>query len=144
MGQGQKEVQIELHTEIEDEGQKETVTESHQGNYYMKDGKAVLLYTDKQNEVGEIKNFITVQPDKMSVKRSGAVSMQQIFVEDRQTECAYQHPYGRFLMEINTKKLEVDLMADTDKYGKVRIEYDMLFQGSNRHYTLTMEFMEVQ
>lgn len=138
----QKQVNIYLHTEIDDDGDKETVSERHTGTYFKKGDKAVLLYTDQQNEIGEIKNLITIQPEKLSVKRSGAISMQQIFLVGKQTECMYQHPYGRFLMEIKTTAL--DMTAVTEKSGKIVVEYDMLFQGTNRHYKLTMDFKEVQ
>src|SRR5699024_12782886 len=91
-------------TEIDDDGEKESISERHEGTYFKKEDKAVLLYTDQQNEIGEIKNFITVQPDKLSVKRSGAISMQQIFHVGRQTECMYKHPYGR--SEEHTSELQ--------------------------------------
>lgn len=137
----QKKVIIHLHTEIDDAGEKEFISERHEGTYFKKEDKAVLLYTDRQNEMGEIKNFITVQPDKLSVKRSGVISMQQIFHVGRQTECMYKHPYGSFLMEIKTISLETASITDTS--GEIVAVYDMLFQNTTRRYTLTIDFEEV-
>ena len=75
-----KNIMIKLHTVINDQGEQETLAEEHTGEYYEKNNTKVLLYTDQKNQIGPVKNFITIQKNKVTIKRSGAVSMQQKFL----------------------------------------------------------------
>src|SRR5699024_12258881 len=66
----QKKVIIHLHTEIDDAGKKEFISERHEGPYFKKKNKAVFLNKIRQNEKGEIKNSITFKITNIPEKRT--------------------------------------------------------------------------
>lgn len=135
-------VYIQLDTKIEEQGQQtDSITQGYRGIAYRKGKLDVLLFTDEQNEFGSIRNFITIQKDKMAVKRSGAVSMQQIFLVGQKTECMYHHPYGRFLFEIVTERIDV-AYSEGHTLSEVMVKYKMLTHDVVSNYTLTLAIME--
>src|SRR5699024_9155528 len=107
-----KDVSIKLHTIIDDQGEKEMSIIQQKGLYYRKGELEVLTFTDKVEGIGEIRNHITITPDKVTVKRSGAVSMNQQFVEGKKSECLYRHPYGMFHMELYTEHISSEYCPD--------------------------------
>lgn len=133
-----KDIYIELRTVIDDGGEKELSIVKQQGKYYKKNKLEVITYTD-QTDIGEIKNLITIQANKVNLNRSGNVRMNQQFILGKKTECLYKHPYGTFHIEINTSTIMHKALQEKDE-GKVIIEYDAKINGQQareHHLTLT-------
>lgn len=140
MGLIKKDVQIELRTVIEDEGHKEMSIVKQTGKYTATEDREVLVFKE-QTEVGDIRNFITLQDGKFTLKRSGAVSMNQRLILNQETVCIYRHPYGNILMDAKTLSMDYERLK-RDKPGVMQIMYELTLnddQTRMHHLTLTYE-----
>lgn len=137
-----KQVAISLRTMIDDEGEKEMSVVKQQGTYYQKDELEVITFTEQHADTGEVRNVISIHPDMVTVKRSGVISMNQKFKEQKKSECLYRHPYGRLHLELYTKKIKTKPMIK-GQGGEVYVEYDAYIDGqSPRHHYLTLTYVE--
>jgi|SRR5690625_1891463 len=135
-----KNVTIEIRTVIDDEGEKELTISKQRGNYIKKGKTEVISFIEKVKDFGSVKSLITIQPDKINLKRSGIITMNQQFVEGKTSECLYRHPYGAFRMEIQTESIKREQSGE-DK--KVIIVYNAEFDGGQlRHHHLTLTYTE--
>src|SRR5699024_4456032 len=133
-------VSIKLHTIIDDQGEKEMSVIKQKGLYHRKGQLEVLTFTDKVEDIGEIKNHISITPEKVTVKRSGAVTMNQQFVEGKKSECLYRHPYGMFHMELQTHHISSEYFPDQSN-TEIVIEYNATInqqEPRSHHLTLTI------
>lgn len=121
MTQDKQLVSIQLQTTIDDHQGKEHVTTKQKGEYFQKDGVDILIY-EEQTAHGIIRNFITIRPNRVNIKRSGIISMNQQFHLNQKTETYYEHPYGRFHMETFTGKITNQSMTEYEQ-GKLTIDY---------------------
>lgn len=134
------EVQLKLHTEIQELGEKAVTTVEEAGTFYQKGNTTVLKFTENQEE--EISSLITIQPEKVSVKRTGAVDMHQIFKKKRLTENVYKHAYGTILMETYTDQILYQ-EPENGREGRLFISYTTKLNGEgNRRHRLTLTFKE--
>src|SRR5690625_7870718 len=78
-----KNVTIEIRTVIDDEGEKELTISKQRGNYIKKGKTEVISFIEKVKDFGSVKSLITIQPDKINLKRSGIITMNQQFVEGK-------------------------------------------------------------
>lgn len=137
-----KNVNVELRTVIEDEGDKELVIVKQKGKYYKRNNLEVLTYTEEMDEGEDVENMISIHPDKINIKRSGAISMNQIFVKGRVTESLYQHPHGNIHMNIDTVSISYESIDETGQ-GQVIIAYQAMLNGTEeRNHYLTLTFTE--
>src|SRR5699024_1734868 len=120
-----KNVNVELQTVIEDDGDKELVIVKQKGKYYKRNNLEVLTYTEEINKREYIKNIITNQHDKINIKKSFAISMNQILIKARVTESLYQHPNGNIHMNINTVSISYESIDETGQ-GQVIIAYQAM------------------
>ena len=137
-----KNVNIELRTVIEDDGEKELMIVKQTGKYFRRRNIEVLTYTEKTDGEEDIKNMISIYPDKINIKRTGAISMNQLFLKGRLTESLYRHPYGNIHMEIDTVSMSYESMQETGR-GQAVIAYQAMLNGNKkRNHYLTLTFME--
>lgn len=135
-----KNVAIEIRTVIEDDGEKELTISKQKGNYIKKGQTEVITFVEKTKDFAEVKSLITIHPDKVNLKRSGSITMNQQFVEGSTSECLYRHPYGAFRMEITTESIRRE---EVDEENKIIIVYDIkLDDGQIRHHHLTLTYTE--
>ena len=135
-----KYVAIEIRTVIDDQGEKELTISKQKGSYIKKGEMEVISFIEKTKDFGEVKSLITIQPDKVNLKRSGNITMNQQFVEGQISECLYRHPYGAFRMEIQTESITHE---QKDRDNKVIIVYDLALDGAQtRHHHLTLTYTE--
>lgn len=131
-------VQLELHITIEDDGQIEENTTRQTGSFYQLDNKHVLRFVERLDDGSSVNNLLTIQSDKVSMKRSGTVSMYQQFDENRITENVYQHPYGKLLMETKTESIDYTPPLEHSR-GLLRLDYTVKLNGQEeRQHTLTL------
>lgn len=137
-----KDVKIELRTVIEDDGEKELMIVKQRGKYFKRRDLEVLTYTEKTDGEEDVKNMISIYPDKINIKRTGAISMNQLFLKGKLTECLYKHPYGNIHMEIDTVSMSYEPMEESGR-GQAVIAYRVQLNGARkRNHYLTLTFME--
>lgn len=137
-----KAVSVELRTVIDDQGDKELSIIKQKGDYIKKNNIEVITFEDEVTDIGKIKNLITIQPGKVNIKRTGSISMNQQFLQNRITECLYRHPYGKFHLEVNTLSMNSQPLV-TGGVGQVVIEYEGKLNGEHtRHHHLTLTYLE--
>ncbi|MBM7704094.1 DUF1934 family protein [Metabacillus iocasae] len=134
-----KAVQIRIVTDIRDGHRKETTAMSAKGMYYKKGETIYLAYKEKQ-EVGEIQTIVKVSEQEVSVTRSGAVKMKQVFRKRELSESTYISPFGRMDMKTLAHNIEYKQM---NKKGRLFMTYDLHMQGDYAgNYALTITFKE--
>ncbi|WP_163969467.1 DUF1934 domain-containing protein [Oceanobacillus halotolerans] len=136
-----RKVHIELNTTIEDDGQTEQNTLKEKGYFYQKGNIHVLTYDEKIDEA-VIKTMITIQQDKVSIKRTGMLSMHQQFHKNQLTENVYQHPHGNIHMETYTKTIDYQALTATQT-GQLQLRYHVKLNGQQeRKHELRLWFTE--
>src|SRR5699024_12730336 len=137
-----KKVNVELRTVIEDDGDKELVIVKQKGKYSKRNNLEVLTDTEEMDEGEDVENMISIHADKINIKRSGAISMNQIFIKGRVTESLYQHQHGNIHMNINTDSISYEQIDHTGQ-GQVIIAYQAMLHGTEeRNHYLTLTFTE--
>lgn len=66
------------------------------------------------------KTVIEIGSDYVSLRRTGTLNTDMLFMKDRKTSSSYNTPYGELLIGIMTSKLEIDV---DENGGKVSVEY---------------------
>ncbi|WP_277679675.1 DUF1934 domain-containing protein [Gracilibacillus dipsosauri] len=135
-------VSITMTMEIIDDDNKEITVTEEKGLLMEKNQMTVLTFSE-QNEYNErTDSFITIQPDKVSVKRSGAVSMHQKFTEKQRTENVYRHQFGTMHMETMTEQIQYQQL-EKKRNGKLFISYTTSLNGADpRRHRLTIQFSQ--
>lgn len=135
----EKMIEVELRTVIDRDGEKEMSIVKQTGEYMRKRSIEIITYTEKREDIGDVRNYITIQDDKVTIKRSGAISMNQQFEVGKRSESLYRHPYGSLHFDIRTESLEMNRLAG-DAPGEVIIVYKAVINGieeQGHHLTLT-------
>ncbi|WP_010099501.1 DUF1934 domain-containing protein [Ornithinibacillus scapharcae] len=136
----EKQVRIELHMEIEDDGLKETSTSNQLGNYYQKGNVDVLTFEEKTEDNQTIRSLITIYPEKVNIKRTGYVSMNQQFHSEHVTENVYKHPHGHIHMETYTKSIRYQALEGNEE-GQLYIQYTVKLNGQDeRNHSLRLNY----
>jgi uncharacterized beta-barrel protein YwiB (DUF1934 family) len=135
-------VDIILRTTITDQEETEKNELKHTGYFYRNDSFDVLKFDERLEEGVSVRNLITLQKEKVTIKRSGAVSMNQKFQENKITENVYHHPHGTMHMETFTNSIRYQLLDDANE-GRLKIIYQVKLNGqANRKHELTLIFKE--
>ena len=142
MKQNGKQVSIQLHTRIEDQGNVESNHVKQTGQFFKRNNMDVLVYEEELEEGAIIKNLVTIQPDKVNIKRSGTIAMNQQFRVAQITETHYEHPHGAFHMETYTQKVTYESL-ETNRQGRLAIDYTVKLNGMNeRKHLLELIYKE--
>ncbi|WP_077623485.1 DUF1934 domain-containing protein [Sediminibacillus massiliensis] len=137
-------VRIKLTTEIHDLGKKDVTVVEEEGNFYQKGTTSVLMFTERNEEQEDVQSLITINPDKVSVKRTGPVDMHQTFKKKQITENVYRHAYGSIHMETHTDQITYQ-RPDERNYGKLFISYTTKLNGEGkRRHRLTLQFKKIE
>jgi len=107
MQQNSEHVNITLKTVIYDvdSGEQETQEQTFTGEWTKKGNIDVLKYEEVNEEVGTIQNMIMIRPERVSIKRTGVILMNQQFQLGQKTENIYQHMHGNIHMETFTESI---------------------------------------
>ena len=142
MGTMEKEVYIELHMTIDDDGQMEYNTIKSTGIYYQKGNLDVLRFEEAAEDDTQVNNFITIQQNKVNIKRSGHMTMNQQFRTEQITENVLKHPYGTMHMETDTKTITYQPLTDKDN-GSLVMSYTVKINGQEkRKHELTLTYKQ--
>ncbi|UOQ50225.1 DUF1934 domain-containing protein [Gracilibacillus caseinilyticus] len=134
-------VAIKMTMEIFDTGQKDVTVVEETGLFFENEGKTVLKFSELNENKEQTNSLITIHPDKVSVKRSGAVTMLQQFQRKQKTENVYRHQFGTIHMETETDQILYH-PPEAQKSGKLFISYQTSLNGEppRRHrLTITMK-----
>jgi len=138
----EKIVEIELRTVIDRNGEKEMSIVKQTGEYMRKRSIEIITFTEKRADIGNIRNYITIQDHKVTIKRSGAISMNQQFEVGKRSESLYRHPYGSLHFNIKTQSLDIHRKEEKNP-GEIVITYDAIINGiEEQHHHLTLTYME--
>ncbi|MFD1361609.1 DUF1934 domain-containing protein [Lentibacillus salinarum] len=138
MAQKQRPVAVALLTVIDDNGEKEYNTVKATGSFYPTNNMDVLTYDETVEDGSIVNNMLTLNKDKVSVKRNGPVVMHQQFREHGTTENVYQHPHGNIHMETFTRSISYQRLSDGQN-GKLTIDYTVRLNGQDeRAHQLTL------
>lgn len=138
----EKIVEVELRTVIDRNGEKEMSIVKQTGEYMRKRTIEIITFTEKREDIGDIRNYITIQDTKVTIKRSGAISMNQHFEVDKRSESLYRHPYGSLHFDIMTHSLEINRLEGSTP-GEIIIIYDAMINGiEEQQHHLTLTYME--
>ncbi|UOQ94992.1 DUF1934 domain-containing protein [Halobacillus shinanisalinarum] len=135
-------VKLKLITEIRDVDRKEEMTLSEPGKFYTRDETEVLTFTEHPEEGEPVNTMVTIKPDHISIKRTGAVDMRQVFQRKRETENIYRHTYGDFHMRTWTDQIEYRSLTEASQ-GRLFISYQMTLNDDvTQRHRLTLIFEE--
>ncbi|WP_163580454.1 DUF1934 domain-containing protein [Gracilibacillus saliphilus] len=131
-------VSIKMTMEIIELGNKDLTVVEEKGHLLEKDDTTVLKFSETNENNEQTDSLITIQTDKVSVKRSGAVSMLQKFQNKQITENVYRHQFGTMHMETETDQIVYQPpVANQD--GKLFISYQTSLNGETpRRHRLTI------
>ncbi|NLI68955.1 MAG: DUF1934 domain-containing protein [Bacilli bacterium] len=138
----QKRIEIELRTVIDRNGDKEMTIVKQSGDYMRKNEIEIITFIENREDIGKIRNYITIQKHKVTIRRSGAISMSHHFEVGKKSESLYRHPYGALHFLITTKSLDCTPLSK-DGHGDVVIVYDAVINGiEQQEHHLTLTYME--
>lgn len=123
-------ITIRLDMTIDDQGTIEKTSSQYHGHLFQKETFDVLIYDETLEDGSIVRNLITIHPHKVTIKRSGSITMRQQFLEGRQTESMYEHPYGSMHMETHTTDMTYHSMNELNQ-GKLFISYKVKLNGTN-------------
>ncbi len=99
------------------------------GTYYFKDGKHYIFYEEQQEGFTETsKCQLRLQKNAcLEVIKKGLSNMHLVLDKRKKTSTTYATPYGQFLLDIDTKLLEV---RESEQEICIRAKYHMEADGS--------------
>lgn len=99
------------------------------GTYYFKDGKHYIFYEEQQEGFTETsKCQLRLQKNAcLEVIKKGLSNMHLVLDKRKKTSTTYATPYGQFLLDIDTKLLEV---RESEQEICIRAKYNMEADGS--------------
>ncbi|WP_058308727.1 DUF1934 domain-containing protein [Gracilibacillus massiliensis] len=131
-------VNIKMTMEIVDQGKQDITIVEEKGQLLEKADTTVLTFSEENENNEQTNSLITIHPDKVSVKRSGAVSMLQKFDKKQITENVYRHQFGTIHMETETEQMTYQ-PPQANKNGKLFISYSTSLNGDKpRRHQLTI------
>ena len=124
--------------------QEEPVTLVTEGSYIYKNGVHYIFYSERTEEGAIIKNRLTISPDSVELRKTGAGSFNSVLVFDTQhnKNCIYQSPAGPMELVSDTKKIRV---LHGDAHFKLQLKYSLIMNGmlvSDYDLTVLAKFME--
>lgn len=135
-------IQLMLQTTIVDGDSKEKTVVEEPGKIYMKEHGDMITYEEKVNgdQQAKTKNMITIQPNKVLIRRSGTVKMNQLFHQGKRSESVFHHPHGNIHMETYTNSIDYQ-PCDETRAGRLAIDYTVKLNGQEaRHHFLKLTF----
>ncbi|MCT1901223.1 DUF1934 domain-containing protein [Oceanobacillus sojae] len=140
MQQNSEHVDITLETMIFDldSGDQETQEQTFTGEWTKKGDIDVLRYKEVIEEAGIIQNMIMIRPERVSIKRTGAIQMNQQFQLGQKTENIYQHMHGNIHMETFVESIT---FTEDTMPRMLEMNYTMKLNGQiERKHQLKLQF----
>nr|WP_239588081.1 DUF1934 domain-containing protein [Gracilibacillus alcaliphilus] len=127
-----------MRMEIIDQGQQDISVVKERGQLMERGNMTVLTFSEQHEEDTVIDSMITIQADKVTVKRTGSISMVQRFIADQPTENVYRHAYGTMHMTTKTNQIYFR-RPQKQEAGVLSIDYQTSLNGEEpRQHNLTI------
>lgn len=105
----------------------------------IKDGAVLLLYSEEQNGA-KINVAITAEEARLSVRRTGAIESDFVFIENERTFSLYKIPPYSFDAQIFTRKIRGSI---TSEGGTLSVLYNMTVGGAEKSVRMKLSLSEV-
>lgn len=102
--------------------EKEVIEVITSGNYYCRNGKHYILYEEQDEQQGMTKNRIKIEPNRVEMKKKGAVTTNMIFEDGKENLTYYNTGFGTLLVQ--TKTTSITFLEQED-FMYVKILYSM-------------------
>lgn len=141
-------ITLKLTTESNERGHKDIITIKEDGHCYQAPNRMILRFIEHQEEGEDIQTTVTIQEDRVAIRRTGPVQMHQVFIPKQWTENTYHHPYGLFYMQTKTDHIEHQFSSKSEK-GRLFITYLLRLnqeeeQEKRQRLTLTYQRRQTQ
>lgn len=136
-------VDIKIRTTIREGKQRERHSMDASGRLSWR-GSLLVLHFQEPREDSEEKTMQMMQlrEGRLSVKRDGAVTMNQRFVEGVETEGTYRSAFGPMSMLTDTKSIEYN-WDEKKRRGVISLVYLLTLQGTEAgRYSMEVTFEE--
>lgn len=131
---------IDLQSTIDDNGEKEHHLIKEVGYFFNRDELDVIRFSEKTEDGYIVDHLLSIYPNKVNIKRSGLIEMNQVFILNEMTEGMMQLPYGRIFMETFTQSFTYESLMTHTK-GKLLLYYDMILNGKEiRKHRLQLHY----
>ena len=117
-------------------GQEEVSEITTFADYFMKNEKHYIFYSETTEEGRTLKNRLTVSPDVVELKKSGCGDSLLRFREGHSETCVYQSPAGALEMVSDTRRIKMHAGEDL---LRLTLEYSFYMSGmlvSDYHLTV--------
>ena len=122
-------------------GETEGVEQEFPGTLTLQEGGWAVSYREpEESGLGKSFTTLTAAPGKVILDRTGETACRMVFREGRRTLGDYTSPYGRFDLEIFTRKISAALDGAE---GKLELHYDLSLEGGEPGETrMTLTFQK--
>lgn len=121
-----KSVSINLSSHQKTDSGIEEIKVSSKGVYSLINGRHLVKYDEETEDGQKNKVLLKFEDDFFEMTKSGEVSSTLHFEEGLETEGLYKTPYGAFLIETDTKKLDIDIKENGIC---IQITYELAIDG---------------
>lgn len=142
MSKNKTKVVVQLDTIITDEGEKESYSLTDTGYFFNRKELDVITFSEQTEDHQQIDHFLTIYPDRVNIKRSGAIEINQQFHENQTTECIMKHPHGNIHMETYTQSITYESLTN-NPVGELFILYTVKLNGqTEREHQLRFTYQK--
>ncbi|MBP5201009.1 MAG: DUF1934 domain-containing protein [Schwartzia sp.] len=107
------------------DGETNSIEVVAEGRHYYKNGMHYVVYDDHmENEA--ISTMLKIEPDRLHLSRSGAVTQEQHFANGMESTSEYVTPLGSLKLSVRTKNMEI---AYGTVSGEIHVDYAMAING---------------
>lgn len=102
------------------------------GTYYEKNEVHYLFYEEMMEGYDEpVRNMISIEPDRVLLKKSGIVATYMEFLPKTRTQTWYSTPFGKMDMDIYTQRIRI---RESEEELAVDIRYHLGLMGDERNH----------
>ena len=88
------------------DGETNAVEVVAEGRHYFKNGMHYVLYDDHMADES-ISTMLKIEPDRLHLTRSGAVTQEQHFANGMESTSEYVTPLGSLTLSVRTRNMEI-------------------------------------
>lgn len=140
MNERKQKVIIKLQSTIGEGNEEEQHSIKQVGYFFNRNKLDVITFTEETDDAQNIHHFLSIYPNKVNIKRSGAVQMNQQFQVNQATECMLQLPHGNIHMETYTHSIKYESIRNKN-VGKLDMTYSVKLNGqTERRHQLRVTY----
>lgn len=118
--------------QYDEKGHVDTIKVNANADIYNKNNDTFVVYKEEKEGI-KVTTTIKISEDEVSIKKFGNTNSVMILKKGNNHISRYKTPQGLFIIETNTKTLNID--NSRENCIKINVEYDIkimdLFQGRN-------------